>query len=449
MPKVDNVGSIKVSEFIDKYYRIFWNNQNIDRNTFYPKEQLITVNRAIIWAAYKLGMRKYDIRKTVELAGETSKYHVAGNASIEDSVMGMGTDYRRQVPCRVFHGIGNFGTRSGGGAAAARYTSIQGTPLLSYIFKDLPFVPMIIDETGLEMPEWISMPFPMMLVNGCSQVGLGKAAYLCERNINDIVDWLEQNMMNRKDDDVDYSNCTAIPKPISSTECKVWTNPKNGYIVYEAVINREGKYDVITALPPKVTEYNLIATLKKKLPKNVADRIVDASGEGEPIKIMVPKGYITPDNLAKFHLQNARKEAPFIWSADLGTMRMSSFEEIAHMWFKARKEIVTKRLESMKSGLENQIHRIDLIKEFVDNKMSTWKTARIEEYFGKEDSDIVLECRQRVFLPENIGKNEILRENLTKDIKKIDANIKNIGKFIIKEAREIITKQEDFYKDLR
>ena len=431
---------IKISDFVDTYYRIFWNNQNLDRNTFLPQEQLITVNRHIIWAAYKLGMTKGTIRKTVELAGETAKYHIAGDATIQDSVKGMATDYRRQVACRVFHGKGNFGYSAGDPGAAARYTSIQGTPLLAAILKDLPYVPMIIDETGVTQPAWISMPFPMMLVNGCSQVGLGKAAYFCERNVNEVINWIEDNLLNNKN--------TPIPDPMSSTGCIVYTNPKNGYVVYEAVVKREGKYDIITALPPKVSTYNLLGTLKKKLPKNVASKIIDASGEGNPVYIMVPKGHIIPETLSKYNLQNARKEAHYIWDEKLNTMRMSSFEEVAKLWFESRKKIVTKRLKASIINFEAQIHKINLIKLFVDKEMNKWSIEDIEKELGKEDAEIVLSCQQRVFLPENIDKNEIIREKLNKEIKEIKNNIKNIGQFIINEARDIIKAQEAFFENI-
>lgn len=431
---------IKISDFVNTYYRIFWNNQNLDRNTFLPHEQLITVNRHIIWAAYKLGMSKGSIRKTVELAGETSKYHIAGDATIQDSVKGMATNYRRQTACRVFHGKGNFGCAAGDLGAAARYTSVQGTPLLAAIIKDLPYAPMIVDETGVSQPAWISMPFPMMLVNGTSQIGLGKAAYFCERDVREVIDWIQDNLQDKKS--------TPIPNPTSSTGCKVYINPKNGYTVYEAVYHREGKYDVITALPPKVSTYNLIGTLKKKLPKNVSSKIIDATEEGRPVYIMVPKGYITPETLSKYNLQNARKEAHYIWDEKLNTMRMSSFEEIASIWFESRKEIVTKRLKTSIKDAENQIRRINLIKLFVEKQMNKWTTEDIYKELGKEDAEIVLSCQQRIFLPENIDKNEITRVKLNKQITKIKKDIKNIGQFVLDEARDLIKEQETFFESV-
>lgn len=436
--KRSNRDSIKVSEYIDVFYRKFWNNQNIDRNTFLPQEQLLTVNRHIIWAAYKLGMSKGDERKTVQLAGETAKYHIAGDATIQDSVKGMATDYRRQVACRVFHGVGNFGSPSGDLGAAARYTSIQGTPLLSAIIKDIPYVPKKVDETGEILPAWISMPYPMMLVNGASQIGLGKAAYFCERDVNEVMDWIEDNLLKGEN--------TPIPHPISSTGCHVWVNPKNGYVVYEAVINKEGKYDVITALPPKVSVYNLMLTLNKKLPKSVSSKILDASGEGAPICIKVPHGHITK-SLSKYNLQNARKEAHYIWDEDLDTMRMSTFEEVASIWFRERQKIVKMRLEAEIAKSERDIHRINLIAEHQEKNMDPWEEEKIIEYFGPEDANIIFNTTKRAFLPGSLRKNEEIKKKLIKEISETKKNIKNIGQFVINEARDLIKEQEKFYKD--
>lgn len=436
---VKNRASIKVSEYVDIFYREFWNNQNRDKNTFLPHEQLLTVNRHIIWAAYKLGIRKGEERKTTQLSGETSKYHIAGDSTIQDSVKGMATDHRRQVACRVFHGIGNFGSPSGDLGAAARYLSVQGTPLLAAILKDVPYTPKVVDETGEVLPKWVSMPYPMMLVNGTAQIGLGKAAYFCERDVHDVMSWIEDNLVKGEK--------TNIPNPISSTGCKVWTNPKNGYVVYEAVIEREGKYDVITALPPKVSEYNLMLTLNKKLPKSVSSKILDASGEGAPIRIQVPKGYITPENLSIYKLQNARKEAHYIWDEELNTMRMSSFEEVASIWFEGRKEIVKTRLETSIAQSNKEIHRINLIAEHEEKNMNGWEEEKIVDHFGQDDANIIFNSTKRAFLPGSLRKGQELKEKLMKEIRKINKDIKNIGEFVIKEARDIIEEQEKFYKD--
>ena len=60
-------------------------------------------------------------------------------------------------------------------------------------------------------------------------------------------------------------------------------------------LDKRGRYDIITALPPKSTTANVIDTLKKKLPTRAASSIEDGSGKNYPVYIILPKGYLTTE----------------------------------------------------------------------------------------------------------------------------------------------------------
>jgi DNA gyrase/topoisomerase IV subunit A len=427
---------VKVSDFIKIKYRTFWEETNISKNTFSPKDELMTIEKKVIWAAYKIGMLDPSIiRKTLELAGETSKYHIAGNDSIQDSIKGLASSYKRQPAVRLLYGIGNFGDSASSDGAAARYTSIKGTPLLTSIIKDLPFVPMVINSTGDEQPEYIPTPFPMALINGLSQIGAGHSAYYDERNAREIVNWIDCLIHNK--------NC-EIPKPISTTGCIVYKKA-NGYTYYDAVIIHEKNNDIITALPPKINANIVINKLRKKFPKSYANKIIDGSGKGHPTWIIVPKGLIKDADMTKYSLRTARKEAYYIWDDQTNTMKMSNLNDIALAWFKTRKQIVEKRIKNQINNLNINIHRINLIKQYVDEHMSTWSYEKIKERLGEEDCEIVLSSPERVFLPENIEKNEIRKKSLEDKIDSYNHDLLNIDDVIIKEAYDIIDKQEKYF----
>ena len=147
---------ITVSDFINTKYKDYWIYSNMNgKNSISPKEQLPEVIRKIIYASYKIGIKENAERKTIELKGEVSKYHAHGDSSIEDSIKGVATAYKSQPSVRLLEGVGNFGSAPGDEGAAARYTSISGTPLMSAIYKDIPFVPTNIDDTGVEQASYI------------------------------------------------------------------------------------------------------------------------------------------------------------------------------------------------------------------------------------------------------------------------------------------------------
>lgn len=429
---------IKVSDFIHTRYKEYWKESNLFRNTFIPKEQLMVIERRILWAAYKIGLSTNEKQLTRVLASETGKYHISSETSVQDSIKGIAASYKRQDACKLLMGIGNFGEATGDMGASARYTSIKGTPLLKAIYRDLPFVPMISDETGLEQPEYISCPLPMTLINGSSQIGTGKSAYFDERDAREIINWIEELQTNPD---------APAPEPISTTGCVTYKNPTNGYTYYEAVIHREGKYDIITNLPPKVSPQIVMSNLRKKMPKRIADKIVDGSGKGKPIWIMVPKGHLDNKKFwSKYSLITARKEAYYIWDEKEETMRLSNLKDIANAWFEDREKVVSKRLKYQINEDNKAIHKIDLIKLYAEKEMNKWKSEDIEKEFGSEDANIVLSMSARTFLPENLAKNELKRTELEKDIKAKNKDIKNIGSVVIREAREIIEAQEKFFK---
>lgn len=452
------IKEMTVSEFINTKYRSYWDYSNKNgKNSVIPKEQLPEVVRKIIYAAYVLKIKERQERKTLELIGEVAKYHPHGNTSIEDSIKGVATAYKSQPAVRLLEGIGNFGSAPGDEGAAGRYTSVAGTPLLSAIYKDIPFVPFNTDDTGLEQPEYISVPLPIALISGISSIGTGKSCYIAERDAKQIIEWIDKLRMEN------WSDKIPAPDPMSVTGCKTWYNPDNGYIYYDAVVHygvdihditKRGKYDIITVLPPKSTPQNVILKLQQKMPSRITDKIINGSGRDNPIYIILPRGYLDEKDFYKYDLRYARKEQIYIWDDNLNTMRRSNLIEIAKGWFEDRCKIVTKRLQKDIKSLEEQNHKFDLIKIYAEKGMTNWKSEDIIAYYknilpetGEEDAQLVLSQPARAFLPENLDKNELQRQANNKNIKDLKHKINNIGDFIIQEAYEIIDKQEAFFSE--
>lgn len=451
--------SISVTEFINTKYKEYWDYSNKNgKNSVDPREQLPEVVRKITYASYMLGVKEHEERKTGELIGETQKFHSHGPSSIEDSIKGVATAYKSQPSVRLLEGIGNFGAAPGDEGAAGRYTNISGTPLMKAIFKDMPFVPKNTEDTGLEQAEYISVPLPIALITGVSPIGTGRSCYIAEREAKEVIDWIDELRKNNWSDEIDP------PAPMCVNGCKTWFNHENGFVYYDAVIHfavdaddltKKGKYDIITNLPPKATPDSVIYKLTSKLPTRASKEIKDGAGKGMPTCIIVPKGYITEDDYRKFGLRSSRQEQVYVWDHERETMRRSSLHHIAKEWFLDRSKIVTLRLEKQLSTLESEIHLFDLIKEFAEHNMVTWKYQEIVDHFvklfpetGEEDAATVAGKTVKVFLPENLDKNEEYKKKDINKIKEIKKDIKSIGDVIIKEAYSIIEEQEKFFANL-
>lgn len=451
------VTEISVSDFINTKYREYWVYSNSNgKNAIDAREQMPEVVRKIIYAAYLLGIKPYDEHKTTELMGEVGKYHAHGPSSIEDSIKGVATAYKSQPAVRLLEGVGNFGSAPGDEGAAGRYTSVSGTPLLTRIYQDIPYLPFNTDDTGLSQPDYISAPLPLALVNGHSPIGTGKSCYVGERNAKEVVQWIDQ--LRKSDWDPEKSD---EPAPMCVTGCKTWFEPSNGYIYYEAVvhegvsaddISKRGKFDVITALPPKQSAGTVIPKLINKLPTRVSKHVLDGSGKGRPTYIILPHGYLDPDDYMKYGMRSARKESIFFWDHESNTMRSGGIIDLAKGWFYDRCNIVSLRLQDQIKSSEAKCHRFDLVKEFAERKMINWKSEEVVAHFmklfpetGEEDASLVLGMPARSFLPESLGKNEMLRERELELQGKLHAMLGNVGDVVINEALDTIDEQERFF----
>lgn len=447
--------SFTVSEFINTKYREFWNYSNANgKNAIVPKEQLPEVVRKIIYSSFRLNIRENKETKTAELAGETSKFHAHATDGIEDSIKGVATSYKTQTATRLLEGIGNFGYAPGDSGAAARYTSVAGSPLLSAIYQDLLFVPMSSEDTGIEQPEYISSPLPFSLIVGSSAIGTGKSCYVAEREASHIINWIDK-LRNK-----DWKGVKP-PEPMSITGCDTAFNEANGYIYYTSKVlygvdmhdfSKKGKFDVIVALPPGATAGSVKLKLETKLPPRAANKIFDGSGAKNKTAVIIPTGYLDEEDYAKYGMVVARKEQIYMWDEEFNTMRGTTLNYIAKHWFEDRCRVVQMRLEKNIADLEKNIHKIDLIKAFADNKMIEWSSSKVEDFFvklnpesGKEDTSLVLSQSARTFLPENLGVNEITRDKNESQIADLHLSIARIGDFVIDEARDIIKKQEEFF----
>ena len=179
--------SISVTDFINTGYRDFWCYNNKGKNSIEPREGMPEVVRRVVYAAYCLNIKEHDEHKTIEVKGELSKIHPHSDSSLEDSIKGVATAYKSQPATRILQGVGNFGSAPGDEGAAARYTSVSGTPLLTAMYRDIPFVPMSVEETGVEQPEYVSCPLPLALINGQSAIGTGKSCYVAERDAREVI----------------------------------------------------------------------------------------------------------------------------------------------------------------------------------------------------------------------------------------------------------------------
>jgi topoisomerase-4 subunit A len=148
------------------------------------------VHRRIIYSMYKMGISdSVPPVKCARVTGDViGKYHPHGDMAVYESMVNMAQPFRMRYP--VIEGVGNFGSRDGDGAAAARYTECKFYPLAKIFVDELnenavDFIPNY-DGKDVE-PKFLPVRLPMILLNTTEGIGVGMATYIPSHNTTEVI----------------------------------------------------------------------------------------------------------------------------------------------------------------------------------------------------------------------------------------------------------------------
>jgi DNA topoisomerase-2 len=192
------VPELSYEEFVNKDL-IHFSNYNLERSIPNMMDGLKTSQRKILYAAFKRNL-KTELR-VAQFAGyvsEHSGYH-HGEASLNDTIVGMAQDFVGSNNVAWFVPQGQFGTRLQGGkdSASTRYIHTYLQPYVSSLVPSDDFQCLKYrDDDGMPVePEWYAPILPMLLVNGCRGIGTGYSTFIPSYNPADlkamILEWLE------------------------------------------------------------------------------------------------------------------------------------------------------------------------------------------------------------------------------------------------------------------
>jgi len=190
---------IPYSDFVDKDL-IHFSNYNLERSIPNMMDGLKTSQRKILFSAFKRNL-KSEIR-VAQFAGyvsEHSGYH-HGEASLNDTIVGMAQDFVGSNNLPWFVPQGQFGTRLQGGKDSASPRYIH-TFLQPYVSKLIPQEDHgcleYREDDGLPVePYWYAPVIPMLLVNGARGIGTGYSTFIPPCNpallVAGLKSWLEK-----------------------------------------------------------------------------------------------------------------------------------------------------------------------------------------------------------------------------------------------------------------
>lgn len=485
-----------ITEFVNTEWRGFFDHVSQNKNAFLPQEGLLAVERKVLYAAKVDHLSLTEPVLTRNLGGKVGVYHISGEQTVYETIKAMASSYKRQHEVCMLKGVGAFPTSLSNQGAAARYTHILGTPLSTKIGEDADFCPYIIDDSGVEQPEYLVPPMPLGVIRTMKNIGIGKSCFIMERPHDEVFKWsrkiidkafpgnssgfaeefykeiketgitsieeIRNFKSNAKHDEINKELMSQVyrfkdPDPFMHTGCNVFYDRAKKIVWMEAKIEqvKNGKtHYFITDLPLEVSDRYVMLKIQKKYGNAIMEKVLDKSGDGHPIYLEIPKSiYEDKDNYMALGLKKGITEQYVMWDEELQAPRIyNHLHKIVLEWYKKREEVVTKRLYHDAAIALKKIHQNELIKKYYnDTVVSGGKKIKTEEEviakYGDEDGRFLYNLPQKTYLPKNIENIDSKNEDLSKKITSIEENIYNIKEFIFNEWREVADANKEFFKD--
>ena len=258
----------------------------VDRRRALPMaiDGLKPVQRKIIYAAYKEKMiGPKNIQKSASLDGELQKNYNPHGLNYP-AIVTLAAWYKNKIP--LIYGHGNWGNVLGDGAAASRYTECALSDFgYECTIQELDESKNIVNwvdtykRDGHKEPEYLPVKVPVLLVNGCSGIGVGMAVNVPPHNLNEVID-ATLSLIKNPNKPVTLIPDMCQPCELIDTDWDQISRTGSGSFKARGIIetkkDKKGNYVlVVKSLPDGVTTTAVYERLIKLLEKKQLPMIHD------------------------------------------------------------------------------------------------------------------------------------------------------------------------------
>lgn len=185
----------------------FLNNQYADSALYINYRSTPSIYDGLKNSARKVvyTIKKNNIKNQLKVSALGSKVvdtsgYLHGDASIQGTIVTMSQSYCGSNNFPILEGIGSFGTRHTPAAAAPRYIFAKPQSYFDLLFKkedDGNLTNQFFEGDEIE-PMFYIPTIPLLLVNGCSGIGVGFATKILARKTENIIQAIEDKLNNKK-----------------------------------------------------------------------------------------------------------------------------------------------------------------------------------------------------------------------------------------------------------
>jgi hypothetical protein len=286
----------------------------------------------------------------------------------------------------LLEGVGNFGDPpSKKPAAAARYTSVRSSSLLSEMFKDAPVTPMQPNYSAeFQEPTVIPTRVPNLLLNGTEGIAVGVTSNIPPHNLSELVDAALLVLKNPKTrlttllkrvKGPDYREGGRI---VSKTEAiKELYDTGTGSLEFECLYTLtkvKGGYQlVVKSAAPTWSVSQFIDKCEKLVASNYITYVANESGEELRVVVFARQ----PNRLKDKVLPLLRKRVRYNWVAlqDKKPLKLNLVTYLDR-WLTWRQAVTKQHLEYQLKQLERQLLSEEAKLAAVRNLDATVKALR-------------------------------------------------------------------------
>lgn len=276
------------------------------------KDGLKLVQRRTLYAMAFLLPCSKKLVKTAQVTGRVmGELHPHGDSSINDVIKILANWYDKYIP--LVYSESNMGSMQGDRAAAARYTEVMLSQFAKEaIFSDMKENENIVDWTPTftgdsNEPEYLPVKVPLLLIEGCSGIGTGKAVNIPCHNINEVID-ATLKLIDNPNAQIVLIPDQCMPCEIIDTNWKQICNSGDGAFKVRGIVDIElenkGKSDehyvlIVRSTPDRVwiddgkdsgVHYQINALIEKgKLPQ-ITRLVENSHGNDMRYEIHLKKG---------------------------------------------------------------------------------------------------------------------------------------------------------------
>lgn len=205
------------------------------------QDGLKPVQRKIIWDMWNdTSANREKTVKSARIVGDVvGKYHPHGDAAVYGAMKTLTNWFECYMPLIVPHG--NFGDFLGNGAAHMRYTEAKLSDFSKdCLLSELKFTDKVVDwddtyDYDGKEPSYLPASVPILLINGCSGIGVGIKTEIPCHNVNEVID-ATIKLIHNPNAQITLIPDTCMPCEIIDNNFKAISNKGSGTYVVRGIV---------------------------------------------------------------------------------------------------------------------------------------------------------------------------------------------------------------------